>query len=158
MTIKITTKQIFRTTGVFFLIIFLLLLSISSCASTELKKQRLIITRIDGTTIGIEAEIARTNTERNAGYMGRERIPNGTGMLFVFDRDQILSFWMKDTPTPLSIAYIDSRGRIREIYDMTPFSRASVTSTLSARYALEVPQGWFFENGITAGSTIQLPD
>jgi uncharacterized membrane protein (UPF0127 family) len=87
--------------------------------------------------------------------MEREEIPDGTGMLFVFDRDQILSFWMKNTPHPLSIAYIDSRGKIRNIYDMTPFSLASVVSTVSVRYALEVPQGWFEKVGVKVGDTVE---
>ena len=87
--------------------------------------------------------------------MEREKIPDGTGMLFVFDRDQILSFWMKNTPHPLSIAYIDSRGKIRNIYDMTPFSLASVVSTVSVRYALEVPQGWFEKVGVKVGDTVE---
>ena len=87
--------------------------------------------------------------------MEREKIPDGTGMLFVFDRDQILSFWMKNTPHPLSIAYIDSRGKIRNIYDMTPFSLASVVSTVSVRYALEVPQGWFEKVGVKVGDIVE---
>ncbi len=90
--------------------------------------------------------------------MEREHIPQGTGMLFVFDRDQILSFWMKNTPSPLSIAYIDSKGIIRDIFDMKPFSLTSIVSTKSVRYALEVPQGWFSEQGIVVGDSIQLPD
>ena len=91
-----------------------------------------------------------------SGFMERTSIPAGTGMLFVFDRDQILSFWMKNTPTPLSIAYIDSSGRIRNIFDMTPYSLASVVSTTSCRYALEVPQGWFSEVGVKVGDKVDL--
>ena len=87
--------------------------------------------------------------------MERKNIPDGTGMLFIFEGDQILSFWMRNTPHPLSIAYIDSRGKIRNIYDMTPFSLESITSTVSVRYALEVPQGWFHENNIQVGDTIK---
>ena len=62
---------------------------------------------------------------------------------------------MKNTPHPLSIAYIDSRGKIRNIYDMTPFSLASVVSTVSVRYALEVPQGWFEKVGVKVGDTVE---
>ena len=83
--------------------------------------------------------------------MNRKEIPDGTGMIFVFKRDQKLRFWMKDTPHPLSIAFIDSAGRIREIYDMTPFSLDVIASTYSVRYALEVAQGYFERAGITVG-------
>lgn len=134
-----------------------LLIFSSSCKVNALEKKDLTITRPDGTEVIIRAELARTQKEQMKGYMDRTRIPEGTGMLFIFERDQILSFWMKNTPTALSIAYIDSRGTIREIYDMTPLSLASVTSNMSLRYALEVPQGWFQKNGIAAGAVISLP-
>ena len=89
--------------------------------------------------------------------MERTHIPKGTGMLFIFEQDQILRFWMKNTPSALSIAFIDSRGTIRELFDMTPYSLANVSSTVSVRYALEVPQGWFSANGIVPGCTVSLP-
>jgi uncharacterized membrane protein (UPF0127 family) len=77
-------------------------------------------------------------------------------MLFIFENDQMLSFWMKNTPTPLSIAYIDYAGRIRDILDMTPYSLADINSTVSVRYALEVPQGWFDRAGISKGDLLTL--
>ena len=85
--------------------------------------------------------------------MGRKTIPDGTGMLFAFTADQRMLFWMKNTPHPLSIAYIDSEGIIREIYDMTPLSLETVASERSLRYALEVPQGWFSRVGIARSAT-----
>ncbi len=102
------------------------------------------------------AEIAEKPEERNFGFMERKIISDGTGMLFIFEKDQILSFWMKNTPHPLSIAYIDSKGKIRDIFDMTPYSLASVVSTVSVRYALEVPQGWFDKVGIKKGDLVSL--
>ncbi|MGP1601816.1 DUF192 domain-containing protein [Treponema sp.] len=145
-------KYLYRFCTLCFFVIFCV-----SCRADALEKKDLTITRPDGTAIIIRAELARTQKEQMKGYMERTRIPEGTGMLFIFERDQILSFWMKNTPTALSIAYIDSRGTIREIYDMTPFSLASVTSNVSLRYALEVPQGWFQKNNIAAGAVISLP-
>ena len=94
-------------------------------------------------TVVIMAEIARTDEERSRGLMFRESLLDGEGMLFVFDRDEILSFWMKDTFIPLSIAFISSDGRVLEIRDMEPGNLNPVRSSRSARYALEVPQGWF---------------
>ncbi len=131
---------------------------ITSCANDKLETYNAIITRTDNSTISLKTEIAKTSEERARGFMEREKIPDGTGMLFVFDRDQILRFWMKDTPTPLSIAYINSKGIIKEIHDMKPFSLTSVSSSVSCRYALEVPQNWFKKNNITVGSSISLPN
>ena len=116
--------------------------------------QTLTLKRADGSTVSVRAEIASTPAQQSRGLMNRKNIPDGTGMLFVFDKDERLRFWMKDTPHPLSIAYIDSSGRIRDIYDMTPFSLAPVESSVSVRYALEVPQGWFDRVNIKVGDTL----
>ena len=132
----------------------------SSCSGKkfDLPVKTLSITTAGGKTIPVEAEIASKAEERNYGFMNRTRIPDGTGMLFVFEKDQILHFWMKNTPHPLSIAYIDSAGSISDTLDMTPFSETSVSSTRSVRYALEVPRGWFKANGIAPGDSVSLED
>ena len=137
--------------------ILLLLTPFLSCKTKKLPVQDIKIIRQDGVELTVSAEIAEKTEYRNHGYMERKNIPDGTGMLFIFDRDQILAFWMKNTPHPLSIAYIDSKGKIRDIYDMTPYSTASIKSSGSVRYALEVPQGWYKKNGITVGDTVVLP-
>ena len=131
-----------------------LLIPAASCKSKKLPVIDITITRADGTIAIVKAEVAEKEEDRNHGFMERKNIPDGTGMLFVFDRDQILSFWMKNTPHPLSIAYIDSRGKIRNIYDMTPFSLTPIKSTSSVRYALEVPQGWFEKENINVGDIV----
>ena len=145
--------RISKKLTIFFSII-LILTPLLSCKSKKLPVKDIKIIRHDGTEFIVEAEIAEKTEDRNHGYMERKVIPDGTGMLFVFEKDQILSFWMKNTPHPLSIAYIDSKGKIRDIYDMKPYSLASVVSTVSVRYALEVPQGWYKKNGITTGDTV----
>jgi uncharacterized membrane protein (UPF0127 family) len=127
---------------------------ILSCAIFALETRDLTIVTQEGNTVTLRVEVARTETERSRGFMERKKIPDGTGMIFVFERDERLRFWMKDTPVPLSIAYIDSAGAVREIYDMTPFSLAPVASAVSVRYALEVPQGWFARAGIRVGAQI----
>jgi len=137
--------------------ILLLLTPLLSCKSKKLPVKDIKIIRQDGTEFIVSAEIAEKTEDRNHGFMERKNIPDGTGMLFVFEKDQILSFWMKNTPHPLSIAYIDSKGKIRNIYDMTPYSLSSIISTVSVRYALEVPQGWYKKNGITEGDTVLIP-
>jgi uncharacterized membrane protein (UPF0127 family) len=125
-----------------------------SCADRRLSRESLSIVRADGNAVVIDCEMARTEAEQETGYMGRKKIPEGTGMLFAFRSDEKLSFWMKNTPHPLSIAYIDSSGVIREIHDMTPYSLEAVSSERSLRYALEVPQGWFTRAGIAVGDRL----
>ena len=136
--------------------LFITLSSLLSCKTKKLPVKDIKIIRQDGTEFIVSAEIAEKAEDRNHGFMERKNIPDGTGMLFIFEKDQILSFWMKNTPHPLSIAYIDSKGKIRNIYDMTPYSLSSIVSTVSVRYALEVPQGWYKKNGITEGDAVIL--
>lgn len=138
---------------------FLILFSIfilASCSAKSLPVKNLAIEKADGAFVEVKAEIAEKENERNRGFMFRKNIPDGTGMLFVFENDQILSFWMKNTPHPLSIAYIDYKGQIRDIFDMTPYSEATIVSTVSVRYALEVPQGWFEKAGVKKGDFLKL--
>ena len=134
-----------------------ILTTLLSCKTKKLPVQDVKIIRQDGTEFIVKAEMAIKAEDRNHGFMERKNIPDGTGMLFVFERDQILSFWMHNTPHPLSIAYIDSKGKIRDIFDMNPYSTDSILITVSVRYALEVPQGWYKKNGITTGDTVVLP-
>lgn len=106
-------------------------------------------------------EIADTEESRSQGLMFRDELPEDHGMLFVFDRDQRMSFWMKNTSIPLSIAYISSDGVIREIHDLEPHNLDPVRSSRSARYALEVNRGAFERNGIETGDQVDvsgLPD
>lgn len=139
-----------------FAICFLSILILSSCGAKSLPVKKLKITKADGEVVEVKAEIAKRPEERNRGFMFRKKIPDGSGMLFIFESDQILRFWMKNTPHPLSIAYIDYKGEIRDIFDMTPFSEAEITSTVSVRYALEVPQGWYEKVGIKTGDFLDL--
>ena len=136
------------------LLLAVIIVPFASCKSKKLPVKDVLITKADGTVLTVKAEIAEKEEERNHGFMERKNIPDGTGMLFIFDRDQILSFWMKNTPHPLSIAYIDYNGKIRNIYDMTPFSLTPIKSTSSCRYALEVPQGWFSNKGVNIGDIV----
>ena len=106
--------------------------------------------------MSVTAEMAVTPEEREYGFMERKKIPDGTGMIFIFEKDEVLRFWMKNTPTALSIAYIDRNGIIKEIFDMQPFSLEGIESSSSVRYALEVPKGWYAKNGIKPGDKIRL--
>ncbi len=103
----------------------------------------------------VEAEVADEIDERTIGLMGREELTEGKGMLFVFREPQPMGFWMKNTLVPLSIAYINGAGIIREIHDMQPHDETPAQSAFrDLLYALEVPQGWFQKNKILPGDRI----
>jgi len=128
----------------------------ASCSpqKEKLKTTVLSIERENAPAVELTVEIAQTDEERALGLMFRKKLPDGHGMLFVFDRDQQLSFWMKNTTIPLSIAFITADGRINEIKDMAPNDINSVKSSRSVRYALEVPQGWFDRVNIKPGALV----
>ena len=112
-----------------------------------------IALRIGSATV--EAEVADEPDERTAGLMGREKLEDGQGMLFVFREPQAMGFWMRDTLVPLSIAYINAAGVIREIHDMQPLDETPARSAFrDLLYALEVPQGWFHKNKILPGDRV----
>ncbi len=102
-------------------------------------------------------ELAVTPSERARGLMFRESLPRHHGMLFVFEVEQPLSFWMQNTSIPLSVAYIDENGIITDILDMEPYDLSSVSSSRPARYALEVNRGEFREKGIRPGNRVIFP-
>lgn len=105
--------------------------------------------------VAVKAEVADEPHERTTGMMGRTELADGAGMLFVFPAPQALSFWMRDTLVPLSVAYINAEGVIREIHDLKPLDeRPAFSSFRDLVYALEVPQGWFARNKIAAGDRI----
>jgi uncharacterized membrane protein (UPF0127 family) len=107
--------------------------------------------------VAFRVEVARTVKERENGLMFRKTLQPQEGMIFVFEMDQHLSFWMKDTPLPLSIAFLSSEGKILEIRDMEPFSQSIIRSRFSSRYALEVAQGTFTRIGAKEGDFLVFP-
>lgn len=96
-----------------------------------------------------QVEIAATGQQRNRGLMGRTQLAADGGMLFVFEQPGRHCFWMRNTPLPLSIAFIDSLGRIAGLADMQPRSESLHCPDSDVRYALEVRQGEFQRRGIT---------
>jgi uncharacterized membrane protein (UPF0127 family) len=105
----------------------------------------------------LTVEVARTEAQRERGLMERANLGPRDGMIFIFDRDDHLTFWMKDTPTALSIAFLSAEGKVLQIADMEPFSQSTVRSQRAARYALEMKKGAFAELGIREGDTFAFP-
>jgi uncharacterized protein len=112
----------------------------------------------DSKVASLDIEVADTPAERSQGLMGRTELADNAGMLFDFNRATDTAFYMKDTTIPLSIAFIDSSGRVLAIKDMKPLDPTPVRSPAEYRYAIEANQGWFAEHGIRPGdlATIDL--
>lgn len=111
----------------------------------------------------LRVEVAESFIERNKGLMNRTELAENTGMLFIFETPQKLSFWMKDTFVPLSIAYLDEGRVIKEIHQMKAQSMmkrdqdlTNYPSQCRCKYALEVNQGWFKKHGIKPGDRMSF--
>ncbi len=103
----------------------------------------------------LQAEYARTPAERERGLMERTELAEDHGMLFRFDAFRQHCLWMKNTPLPLSAAFMDEQGRIVDLIDLEPHSTAIRCSKAPARYALEMNRGWFALNGVELGEQVQ---
>lgn len=101
-------------------------------------------------------EAARTWPEKVKGLQKRKSLPADSGMLFFYESPQILSFWMKDTWIPLSIAFLDEKGCIVQIENMTPRSLKPIRSKKECLYALEMNEGWFKKRGLEPGDDIRM--
>ena len=105
----------------------------------------------------IRAEVAITPEQRQKGLMFRRDLGTHEGMLFVFDAPSPQCFWMKNTPTPLTIAFLADDGTIVNLADMKPFDEASHCSAKPVRLVLEMNQGWFAKRGIKPGFKLAGP-
>lgn len=115
---------------------------------------RVVRIRVGG--VPATAEIAEKPEERKRGLMGRDSLPEDHGMLFVYSRPQTLSFWMRNTEIPLSIAFLDPNGTIVDIQHMEPRSEDQHVSRARAMYALEMRLGWFEEHGVEVGDRVEF--
>jgi uncharacterized membrane protein (UPF0127 family) len=103
-------------------------------------------------------EIADTEEQRQRGLMFRRELPEGTGMLFDFKREQDVSFWMQNTYVPLDMIFIRADGRILRIAQNTePLSTKLVPSGGRVLAVLEVIAGTARKLGIAPGDVVEHP-
>lgn len=102
----------------------------------------------------IRAEVAATESQRQQGLMFREKMGTNEGMVFLFGQPAQVCMWMKNTPLPLSVAFLDDAGKIVNIEDMQPHTTQSHCAAKPVRYALEMNQGWFQQRNIKPGAVI----
>jgi uncharacterized membrane protein (UPF0127 family) len=87
--------------------------------------------------------------------MMRTRMGSSEGMIFDFGAPAGVCMWMKNTLIPLSVAFIDSEGKIINIEDMQPETLDSHCAKKTVQYALEMNLGWFKQKNIKPGSKIE---
>src|SRR5439155_856078 len=104
----------------------------------------------------VKVEIADTPHKQSKGLMFRDQLPEDSGMLFVFDRRQPLSFWGRNTFLPLDIAFITAEGEIAGLGRIRKLSENPVRCPTPCLMALEVNEGFFRKHGISVGDQILL--
>jgi len=103
---------------------------------------------------------ALTQEQRAKGLMEVTDLQGYSGMAFVYEEDVENAFYMRNTPMPLSIAWVAADGQVVSITDMEPCEDRDGCPTYPPegpyRYAIEVPQGQLEALGIKEGSTVRV--
>jgi hypothetical protein len=145
------TRFLSRTlTG--FLVVFSLLLASGSANAFS---RDIIVIRTNGASYRFNVELAVSLTERSEGLMFRKEMAPNAGMLFLYDQDQAVTFWMKNTYLPLDMIFIASDGRITQIVkNARPLSEDLIPSTTYIRGVMEVNAGITDQYGIQPGDHV----
>ncbi len=114
-----------------------------------------VIDTADG-PVELIVEVAASDDARQRGLMHRESLDPDAGMLFDFQREQIVSIWMENTLIPLDILYIRADGRIAKIIaHAQPMSRRQLLSDFPVLSVLEINAGRSAELGISPGDIVR---
>ncbi len=128
----------------------------SSEAPLKFKREKIQLGNVK-----IEVEIADTPELASRGLMFRKSLPKNGGMLFIFEAERPLGFWMKNTYIDLDIGYFDKNLKLIEVIPMNATSKAqlefpSYPSRRPAQFALEMNSGWFARNKIKEGDALKF--
>ena len=125
-----------------FLLSFIVFFLYSLCSSAEFLKKELLISNSDNELKYFTVEVADNDKLRSLGFMGRTDIPEGTGMLFIWNDEAYRNFWMKNTPSSLDIIFFDKNGYFINVQENTiPYSLDNITSLKPSKYVLELIAG-----------------
>lgn len=145
----------------YFILIVLIPSLICQCSSAGTSsfsyEQVNISFQSSGVSYTVAAEVADTPEKMSYGLMNRQSLGENNGMLFVYDEEQSVSFWMKDTYVSLDIIFMNSQKEIIYIEkNTTPLSTASITPDDPVMYVLEVNAGYSDEKGLSVGDILSF--
>lgn len=114
--------------------------------------------RLGDIQVRFRVELAQTNRERARGLMHRERLARNRGMLFIYPAPHRASFWMKNTPIPLDILFMDESGTVQRIAKhTTPFSLEPIPGGDGIQFVLEINAGLSDKFRLAEGAQLRHP-
>jgi hypothetical protein len=136
-----------------FWLFFAMLAGVTACRA----EPRVTIATQDGRQIGFAVEIADTPSKRELGLQYRRELAADRGMIFLFPSETIQSFWMKNTPLPLDMIFINRERKIVGIVERTvPFSLESRSVNAPSQFVLEINGGLSKRHGIKTGDSVRF--
>ncbi len=114
------------------------------CNSISIEKENLCV------------ELAISQREKSKGLMYRKDLSNTDGMLFIWKNEDKRCMWMKNTYISLDLGFFREDLTLIEVKDLSPRSLESVCSSEPAKYALELPKGWFSSHNIKNNSKLVI--
>jgi uncharacterized membrane protein (UPF0127 family) len=131
---------------------------LATACGTEPSVTELTITGKDKTAHVFSVEIADDAKEQERGLMGRQELAADHGMLFIFPKEHLATFWMKNTPLFLDMLFIDDKGKIVHIHPLAkPFDETVISTPVPARAVLEIKGGEAKRQQIEVGATLNPP-
>jgi len=123
-----------------------------SCAASACANEPRVVLHTAGGDVSVAVEVVSTPAQQAVGLMYRKDLGAMAGMLFVFDRMEEHSFWMKNTILPLDMIFLgDDRKIVGIVKDAVPFTTTSRTVGKPSRYVLEVNAGFSEKHGVKPG-------
>ncbi len=122
---------------------------------TDVMQPTVFLHKADGGKVRVSVEVARTPEERQLGLMHRTGLDKGSGMIFIFDKPEIQSFWMKNTLFSLDMIFIDADLTVVGVVaDTVPLSLTPCRVDGPSQYVLEVEAGFAARHGIGPGTRV----
>lgn len=122
--------------------------------------QALPVMKLNAPAAALRVQIARTEEQRERGLMGVTHLAPRNGMIFVFERDAPVAFWMKDTLIPLDMVFVSADGTVRRVYSKVPVVPRTLPDAQipleqgTAKYVIELPSGEALADGLREGSRV----
>jgi len=157
---KIKLKNVFLATLILILGIFLitLLALVFTYFNNQTKNTEISYAILETSSEKIKLEVAKTDSQRAYGLMNRTYLDSNSGMIFVFEKEQALTFWMKNTLIPLDIIYLDQNYIVTKIYTDTKTNQTVEVypSKNLSKFAIELNAGSVDRFNIKEGDKLDV--